>query len=683
MSSPLDQGVTVLRGVGPARAALLRSGGIQTVGQLLYHLPRAYRDRTRIAIADVAAPGSATIVARVVSVRASRTARGLAVVRARLDDGTGTIQAVWFGQPYLVRSLRPGSTVGLSGPVVPGPSGVPVLRSPELLPAAEATAGGLAPVYPVWRGMGQGTMCSLAAQAASAYAAAAPEILPPDLRDRLGLPDVATALRDIHRPPSAEELRSARRRMVFEGYLVLQLALLLRRDASDVAVRPFCYPPPGALLARFLERLPFALTAAQERVLAQIETDLGGRRPMRRLVQGDVGSGKTVVCAAAMLRAVQAGRQAVLMAPTEILAEQHAATLQRLCGDLVPVALVTGGTPAGRRARILAGVAAGEIGVLVGTHALLQPDVLLPRLGMVVIDEQHRFGVRQRDALTGGRPFDLLVTTATPIPRSMALVLYGDLEHSVIDALPPGRAPVGTYRRTPGDRKRIYAFVAEEVAKGHKAYVICPLITPGVGEAGEPEVEPEDDDVPAAVPWAENLRRCLPGVRIGLLHGRLPQAAKEAAMGEFVAGDTQVLVATTVVEVGVDVPDATVMVIEGADRFGLAQLHQLRGRVGRGPYPSRCILVASGHNARLEALTQTNDGFAVAEEDLRQRGPGEVLGTRQSGLPDIDPRSDADILREAGAAARDILRLGLDAAPNAGLRQAVGDFLAQRLRQPS
>lgn len=663
-----------LPGMVPARRRALQALGLRTVEDVLRCLPRRHEDRSRIyRLGEIRLPGTYTAVVTVAAASESRPRPGLTLLRARLGDGSGALPAVWFNQSYLRRVLTPGARLLVHGPVTPDRrTGRLGFQAPEVEPlpadAVPPVPPGLLPVYPLASGVGQKTVRTIVAEAVRVYAERIPDTTPAEIRQRLGLPTASTAWRHIHLPPTAAELEAARRAIVFEELFHLQVGLLLRRQERVGAVRGFRNAPAGDLTRRLLAALPYRLTAAQRRVLAEIDADLAGPRPMYRLVQGDVGSGKTVVAAAAMLRTIEGGRQAALLAPTEILAEQHFLSLRRLYGGLCRVELLTGSTPRALRRQLLALLEQGDVDVLVGTHALLQPDVAFRALGLAVADEQHRFGVRQRDGLAAkGSSPDVLVLTATPIPRTLAMTLYGDLDVSVIDELPPGRRPVRTYARGPESRPKVYDFVREQIMHGRQAYVICPLIAEAeasapqgeAADAREPAAQsPDAHEAASAEAWAAWLAERMPDVRIGLLHGRMPAQAKEGAMAQFSAGEIQCLVATTVVEVGVDVPNATVIVIEDADRFGLAQLHQLRGRVGRGAHASYCVLIAKGAVDRLQVLTRTADGFEIAEEDLRQRGPGEILGTRQHGVPELalaDPIHDLRLLQEAREAAATVL----------------------------
>jgi len=568
-----------------------------------------------------------------------------------LRDPTGYLTAVWFNQPYLGKVLRRGQTMFLHGRVARFRNGPLQMQHPEyeLVEDGEDETlhtGRLVPIYRLTEGLTQRPLRSLLWRVVDQYAGKVPESLPEALRRRRRLVPLPTALRGIHFPETDDELAAARRRLVFEDFFLLQLGLAIRRQREG-RTRGIVMDPAGELVARLRRSLPFALTAAQERVWEEIRRDLAAPYAMNRLLQGDVGSGKTIVAAMAILAAVEAGYQTALMAPTEILAEQHYMTLDPLLPSLgVPVALLTGAIKGREREALLEGAATGRVPCLVGTHALIQEGVEFRRLGLAVVDEQHRFGVVQRAVLRkkGDNPH-VLVMTATPIPRTLALTLYGDLDVSVIDELPPGRQPIKTVVRDEGKRPQIYAFLRKQIEEGRQVYVVCPLVE-----------ESEATDLKAATEMAERLQReVFPDLSVGLLHGRMSLPGKESVMGVFKAGKTHVLVSTTVIEVGIDVPNASVMLVEHAERFGLSQLHQLRGRVGRGPWNSYCILLASGTPSaearrRMAALAETGDGFRIAEVDLQLRGPGEFFGTRQSGLPEFrvaDLLRDGRVLEEA------------------------------------
>ena len=534
------------------------------------------------------------------------------------------------------------------------------------------------PVYGLTEGLGADRLRQLVA-AVLPLLRDWPDPLPESIRRSQGLIGRADALTQIHAPANQEQLQASRRRLVFDEFLMLQLSLAQRRHQLRQRQAPPLLLLPGGegLVERFLAILPFALTQAQERVLAEIRADLARPQPMARLVQGDVGSGKTVVALASLLCAIEAGCQGALMAPTEVLAEQHYRKLGEWLPQLhVSSALLTGSTPAPRRRALLQDLANGQLQLLVGTHALLEDPVQFDRLGLVVVDEQHRFGVRQRNRLLAkGLQPHLLTMTATPIPRTLALSVHGDLDVSQIDGLPPGRQPIRTVLLKGSQRQRAYGLIREQVALGQRAYVVLPLVE-----------ESEKLDLRSAVEVYHQLKEeVFTELRVGLLHGRLNSADKQAAIAAFAAGDTQVLVSTTVGEVGVDVPEASVMLIDHAERFGQAQLHQLRGRVGRGAAASHCLLINDSSNVlarqRLELLVRSSDGFEIAEMDLRLRGPGQVLGTRQSGLPDLALASltdDGEVLERARAVAQEITQADPNLQAHPGLAQALAE---QRRRQ--
>ena len=661
----LSTAVQYLKGVGPARARALARLGVETVGDLLAHYPRRYFDRTSTVPIGRLRPGQeATVLGEVLTAGERRTRRGGTLQTIGLGDDSGVVFCVWFNQRYVLKQFRPGRRVLASG-LVQSHGGQRQLAHPdyEVLEQERGDApaglhtGRLVPVYPLTGGVGQHWLRGLVHQALERLGPAVPETLPDRLRERRGLPPRAEALAAVHVPASGAELDRARRRLVYEEIFAIQVLMALRRESRRrlAGVR---LEKPGDLTRRLVEGLPFALTGAQRRVLAEILADLRSGRAMHRLLQGDVGSGKTLVALVAALFVIEQGWQAKIMAPTEVLARQHGRTLRRLAEPLgVTVETLTGATPAARRRAVLAGAGAGEIDLLVGTHALIQDDVSMPRLALTVVDEQHRFGVRQRgrgasDRETG-RAVHVLVMSATPIPRSLSLTLYGDLDLSVIDELPPGRKPVETTLAREGDEDAVWEDVRREAAAGRQAYVIHPVIE-----------ETEGQDLKAAT--AEHARlagEVFPELEVGLLHGRMKAGEKDAVMDAFAAGRVQVLVATTVVEVGVDVPNATRLVIHNPERFGLAQLHQLRGRVGRGAHPAACRLLVDRHLGeeawqRLTFFARHADGFALAEEDLRRRGPGDAWGTRQHGAPGFrlaNPLRDNQIVQWCREDARALL----------------------------
>ncbi len=687
-----DRPLVEIPGIGPKLATLLAGLGLLVVRDLLHHYPRDYLDYAHLVrIAGLESGRSATIVATVRSSHAFASPRNpnLSILELQLHDVTGRLRVSRFfagkrfSSPGWLKSQQrqfpPGATVAVSGLVRDTPYG-PTFNDPliEVLesPGAEVRSeqiGRLVPVYALTEGL---TAERLRRAIASLLPLVShwPDPLPLALRQELGFSGRATALEQIHQPRDRQQLQASRQRLVFDEFLLLQLALAQRRERLRRRQAPPLLLLPGQvdLLARFLELLPFRFTAAQQRVLAEIQADMARPQPMARLVQGDVGSGKTVVALASLLASIEAGCQGALMAPTEVLAQQHYAKLVEWLNPLqVSVELLSGSTTLRRRRQILQDLANGQLQLLVGTHALLEDPVQFDRLGLVVVDEQHRFGVRQRNRLLAkGLQPHLLTMTATPIPRTLALAVHGDLDVSQIDELPPGRTPIRTRLLRGGERDQAWALIRDQVALGQRAYVVLPLVE-----------ESEKVDLRSAVEVHRHLAETVfPDLEVGLLHGRLNSEAKQRAIAAFAGGSCQVLVSTTVVEVGVDVPAASVMVIEHADRFGLAQLHQLRGRVGRGAAASHCLLINDGRNAsakqRLEVLVRSNDGFEIAEMDLRLRGPGQVLGTRQSGLPDLALASlsdDGDMLELARDVARNLLDEDPELSGQPLLRQALED----------
>ncbi len=645
--------VQFLRGVGPARARLLGKLGIATVGDLLHHYPRVHDDRREMTpIGSLRPETHATVRGRVRSVRLRERGHGrLVVVEALVEDATGLLQVEFWQQAFRAEQLQAGRDVILSGRVTWGRD-LPLLAGPEVETVATDEEGTplhgerIVPIHPLTKGIWPTLVRVLVWRALEAAGSAVEDLLPEAVRRARDLPGLEESLREIHFPTSFEALDRAKRRLKYEELFLLEVALALRRRKHERERKPHRIVIDERLDARIRARFPFTLTAAQERVVAELRADLAAVTPMNRLLQGDVGSGKTAVAVYAMLAAVARKVQAALLAPTEILAEQHHATLSRwLAGSKVRIALVSGRGRKTQREEARRAVAAGKIDLVVGTHALLEEDVRFRRLGLVVVDEQHRFGVLQRGAMArkGLHP-DVLVMSATPIPRTLTMTVFGDLDVSILDELPPGRSPVTTVLCAEGDRAAAYDWVRREIARGRRAYHVVPLVE-----------EHEELPLRSAMRFAEELRAGpYRGIGVGVLHGRLRASAKDAAMEAFRSGATPILVATSVVEVGVDVPEATVLCVEHAERFGLAQLHQLRGRVGRGAFPSRTILFHDARTpeaiARLRALCDTTDGFRIAEEDLRIRGPGEFLGTRQHGLTELriaDLVADAALLAQA------------------------------------
>ena len=662
--------ITALKGVGPRLADRLRRLGIATVEDVLLHLPLRYQDRTRVTPLNQLRPGDeAQIEAEVIG--SEVTARGRRFLLCHLADGTGVLTLRFFHFSPAQEQLfsRTGARLRCFGEVRQGYAGLEMIH-PEcqrIGPDAPPVDDRLTPIYPATAGLQQFTLRGLAEQALTQLRAATllADLLPTEWRLRLQLLPIAEAVELLHRPPAGTALAAlesgrhpARRRLAFEELLAHQLSLRrLRARMQHQAAPPLA--GHGGLSQQFLERLPFALTPAQQRVLAEIGADLAQPRPMLRLLQGDVGSGKTVVAAVAALRAVEAGAQAALMAPTELLAEQHYRNFRTWLEPLgLEVAWLTGRLTGKARQTLLARLATGEIHVAVGTHALFQESVAFAELALVIVDEQHRFGVHQRLALRekgsgGGRCPHQLIMTATPIPRTLAMSAYADLDTSIIDELPPGRQPVKTVVAPDSRRDEVIERIRQACRNGRQAYWVCPLIE-----------ESEALQCQAAAVTAERLTALLPELRIGLAHGRRSAADREATMAAFKAGALDLLVATTVIEVGVDVANASLMIIENAERLGLAQLHQLRGRVGRGAAQSSCVLLyrpplSPLAHARLAVLRECNDGFEIARRDLELRGPGEVLGTRQTGEQSLrvaDLLRDQDLLDAVRQAADALLR---------------------------
>ncbi len=644
----LSASITSVRGIGPRTAQLLEKLGLNTIHDLITFFPRRYVDYSLLKpINRLALDEQVTIIGTIweTSVQTGRNRQK--VVRSIIGDGTATIQCTWFNQPWLADKLKTGAAVMVSG-TVSQYLGRLTFNSPEweLVEKEQLHTGRIVPVYPLTAGLSAKSLRTHVKRTVDYWTRRIPDHLPAGIRQRQRLMSLEIALQQVHYPDNWDRLAAAQNRLAFDELFILQLGMLRLRQQWQ-AEPGIPLPVEDEWLANWTDQLPFPLTGAQQQSLEAIRQDLGKEVPMNRLLQGDVGSGKTVVAAAAIAIAVQAGAQAALMAPTEILAEQHAHSLAGLLAGM-HIRLLTGSTPAAEKQAIYDELAAGAIDVVVGTHALIQEGVSIQKLGLVIVDEQHRFGVEQRAALRqkGHNPH-MLVMTATPIPRTLALSLYGDLDISIIDEMPPGRQAIETYWLKPGNRERAYNFIRNQVAEGRQAFIICPLV----------EATDNSEEKAATDEHKRLQKQVFPDLRLGLLHGRLKSDEKEAAMSAFYRAETDVLVSTSVVEVGIDVPNATVMLVEGANRFGLSQLHQFRGRVGRGKHKSTCILLADSTTAeaeeRLTAMVATNDGFVLAEKDLELRGPGEFFGTRQSGLPDLKMASvtDVKILEQARAEA--------------------------------
>jgi ATP-dependent DNA helicase RecG len=634
----LQEPVEVVSGVGKSFIGRLRSLDIESVEDLLYHFPRRYLDRRKLSrISDVRIGEETTVVGTVRKAELNRTSRRKSILSVAIFDGSTYLYGTWFNQPFHADRLQPGTEVAFSGKVqyrfgrlqMVNPA-YDILEDTADVGHKTVHTGRIIPLHPASQKLGAAMLRRLVSRALDQYGDL-PDHIPYELRSRYGYPHRTQALREMHFPSSRGRLNRARQRMAFDELLVMQVALALRRRHIKLGTPGIAHAAAGSLVRSSVTALPFQLTTAQERAFKEISEDMSRPYPMNRLLQGEVGSGKTVIALLALLLTLESGHQGAIMAPTEILAEQHFQTINRLLdgGLEVRVELLTSNTGGVRRREILEAARGGGLDILIGTHALIQGDVEFKSLGLVIVDEQHRFGLRQRMQLKekGTRP-DTLIMTATPIPRTLSLTLYGDLEVSILDELPAGRAGTRTLVLGPDGRGEAYGIIREELAKGRQAFVVCPLVD------DSPAVEAK-----AAEKEVRELEKVFPEYRVGLLHGQMAKADKDAVMADFRAAEVELLVSTTVVEVGIDVPNATVMMVENADRFGLSQLHQLRGRVGRGEHPSHCIFVFDGETEesqrRMRAIADIDDGFNLAEADLEIRGEGSLFGTRQSGIPDL------------------------------------------------
>ena len=653
----LGQSVEALRGVGQKRAALLAKLDVETIRDLLFLYPRRYEDYSTLKTIDHLEYGErVTVIASVWEAGGRRTRSGQYLFKAVLSDGTGTMEVTWFNQSYLEGRIKQGMQIAVRG-TVDEYLGRLTMNAPEWerVGRDDLSVARIIPIYPMTEGLTPRWFRNLMRRALTEWAKRVGDPLPVTFRKANHLLPIDRALWGVHFPKKPEHLEAARRRLAFEEILYLQLGLLRQKRQWKAQPGQVIKPPPEYAKS-LVEALPYELTKAQRRSLNEMTEDMASGVPMNRLLQGDVGSGKTVVAALLMVTTVHQGYQAAMMAPTEILAEQHYQSILALF-DAFPephptVRLLTGSVQGQEREEIYAGLSDGTIDLVVGTHALIQEDVDFARLALAVIDEQHRFGVEQRGALRqkGYNPH-LLVMTATPIPRSLELTVWGHLDVSVLDEMPPGRKPIETRVLTPLEQERAYSFIRSQVEKGRQAFLIYPLVE-----------ESDKIEAPAAVEEHERLQKeIFPDLRLGLLHGRLRPDEKDEVMTTFAEGELDILVATSVVEVGIDVPNASVMLIDGAERFGLSQLHQFRGRVGRGEHQSYCLLLARSTTEtaaeRLKAMESTTDGFVLAEKDLEMRGPGEFLGTQQSGLPELPlaMMADARVLHEARSAAEELL----------------------------
>ena len=643
----LDAAVTVLPGIGDSHAATLNRLGLVTLRDMLYYFPRRYDDYSLLKPINRLSYGEElTVIGTVQSVGVRKMRGGRTqMVEVVISDGSGALRITWFNQSWIARRLRQGAQMVVSGKVDQY-LGRFVMNNPEweYLDQQQLNTNRIVPVYPLTAKLTQRRLRRMMNQVVSYWALRVRDPLPPDIRQSAGLVDLSTALLQIHFPDTWDDLEAARSRLAFDEIFLLQLGVLAqKRTWQDRTAHSFAVDE--SWLGAQLTRLPYTLTNAQKQTLDDVRQDLSSGHPMNRLLQGDVGSGKTVIAALSCGIVAREGAQCALMAPTSILAEQHLKNLVQILvvGEGAPlrdneIRLLLGATPESEKEEIRASLADGTIKLLVGTHALIEAPVDFADLQLVIVDEQHRFGVRQRAALRSkGENPHLMVMTATPIPRSLALTVYGDLDLSVIDEMPPGRIPVSTYVLTPRELERAYTLIRSEIGKGHQAFVVYPLVE-----------ESEKSQAKAAVEEHAYLQeKVFPKFSLGLLHGRMRADEKEDVMARFRDGEYQVLVSTTVIEVGVDVPNASVMLVEGANRYGLSQLHQLRGRVGRGSEKSYCLLVPDTpdavENERLGVMAETNDGFVLAERDLEQRGPGEFLGTRQSGFAELQIANLTDV----------------------------------------
>lgn len=667
--------IRYLKGVGEKRAGLLNKLGIFTIEQLFEYYPRDYRDFSQeMLVSDCESGENACIKATLISnVKEHMVRRGMTLYKCDFTDGKTVIHATLFNQKFLAKSLKIYEDYILFGKIEKRLS-FAEMNSPQILPAKDNA--GIHPVYRATEKLSSAAIEKLVRTALEQHGEFA-ETLPQEIRQKYDLIDLTAAMRNIHFPNSFELLAAARKRLIFEELLTLQLGLLKlkskkRRESHIRIINDFTQ--------EFLHLLPFSPTGAQLRAVKDCVADMQGKYPMNRLLQGDVGSGKTAVAAGVIYTAVKNGFQCALMAPTEILANQHYETLSNLLGSAgIKTELLTGSTPAAEKRRIKAALACGEAQFAIGTHALIQKDVDFKNLGLVITDEQHRFGVNQRASLAEkGSEVHTLVMSATPIPRTLALMIYGDLDISILDELPPGRQKIRTDVVDSRYHKRLYEFVKKQIAAGQQAYIVCPLV-----EAGESDLLPAEE-------YAEQLANgAFKGINLGVLHGKMNSKSKERVMAGFVSGHIKILVATTVVEVGVDVPNASVMIIENAERFGLSQLHQLRGRVGRGKVQSYCVLVSDSESEtareRLQIMKKYSDGFKIADEDLKQRGPGDFFGNRQHGLPELkiaDMLSNTEILAECRRCADDILKedFRLDLPKYAPLAEKITQMFSESLQ---
>lgn len=676
-----NKSVRYIKGVGESRNKLLGKLDIRSVYDLLTHYPREYEDRSSIKnLSDMEAGENCSFEGTIVSkVNEARPRRGLLISKVTIDDGTGKITAVWFNQPYIKNSLTLGQSYIFFGKIECKLNKLQITN-----PVFEKSDAGeikkslkILPVYPATKDLSQNILRAIMEEALREIEnTELDDLLPAEVKQKYQLPEISYSLKQIHFPESFAEKERARYRLAFEELFMLQLALLSFKSIA-IDVRQGIKYNNVEVMDEFKASLPFQLTGAQQKVFREVDEDMESSRVMNRLIQGDVGSGKTIIAVLALFKAVKCDYQGALMVPTEILAEQHYKSIQPLLQKYgINVAVLSGSLNKKQKQEIYDGLKNGSIHIVVGTHALIEEAVEFKQLGLVVTDEQHRFGVRQRAVLAQkGQNPDILVMSATPIPRTLALILYGDLDISVIDQLPPGRKPIKTYAVNESMRERINHFIRENVREGRQVYIVCPLVE-----------ESEEIEAKSAVEMAEHISRdVFSDLQVGIIHGKMKSADKDRIMKSFVSGEISILVSTTVIEVGVNVPNASVMVVENAERFGLAQLHQLRGRVGRGEHQSYCVLFNQSASkiakARMKVMSETNDGFIISEKDLELRGPGEFFGTRQHGVPELGIANlykDMEILKQAQESAKRMIETDSSLEKYPALKQYLTRYFGEK-----